>query len=190
MAKIGVWNADPRWLPEVVQLISSGAGYYGAPEYTPRGVSDQRELPQRKGVTYMPRVVPRPYVRSPEAADVRVTRWDSGQREVLVNSTGSTVLVLNLYAYPGWRATVNGNPRAIEVQPGTGLVQLSLGAGRQAITLRFESTSDRTGGWLLSLICWGLVVLYLAQPANRNQATEEVERMGQKLGVQTSWIRA
>src|ERR1041385_6830890 len=154
LARVGAWNAAPEFLLSVQQLVSSGAGYYGAPEYLPQGAIDYTNPPYRRPkVTYIPQVVPQLPVKAAEHAEVNVVQWDSQRRTLMADAQQPATVVLNLLAYPAWRATLNGEAHPLEMRPGSGLVQLSIPPGHSVIALDFALTPDRFYGWGLSSIC-------------------------------------
>lgn len=154
LARVGEWNAAPQFLYSVKQLVSSGAGYYGVPEYLPRGAFDYMTGPYRRPqITYIPHVVPQPPVKSAEHAEVNVVQWDNERRKLVADAQQPTTVVLNLLAYPAWCATLNGESHPLETRPGSGLVQLSIPPGHSVIALDFAITADRYFGWGLSTIC-------------------------------------
>ncbi|GIW09862.1 MAG: hypothetical protein KatS3mg061_0919 [Dehalococcoidia bacterium] len=61
--------------------------------------------------------------------------------------------------YPGWTATVNGQPVAITPQGSYGLITVPVPAGESLVMLRFVDTPPRTLGQLSSLLTLGGLLL-------------------------------
>ena len=75
----------------------------------------------------------------------------------LVMQTPGTVKI-NTFWFPGWAATVNGQPAAIRPGEPTGAMLVDVPAGEVQLDLRFGTTPPRTAGALVS----GLMVLVVA----------------------------
>ena len=86
------------------------------------------------------------------AATVTVRRWEPELRELSISSDQPARITLRLLNYPGWIATVNGQPRQIETEAGTGRAQLSVGPGTSLAQFRFTRTPDRNVALLVTFI--------------------------------------
>jgi hypothetical protein len=143
----------PHFVDEIAEDIQAGRGYPGLPEYTPLA-NNTLSLP--KGA---------PLVSAPgwhvgqaglAGAAVYVERWSAERKEVCVELAHPMAIGLKLLAYPGWSVTVDGKAVALQANPQTGQVQLSLPAGASRIDLRFKRTPDRSMGIAISLVTAGL----------------------------------
>jgi energy-coupling factor transporter transmembrane protein EcfT len=68
-----------------------------------------------------------------------------------IQALSSTTLTILTAHFPGWTATLNDTPLAIERSPTTGLISLPIPAGSSGeLAITFESTPIRTGAWLVS----------------------------------------
>ncbi len=74
---------------------------------------------------------------------------------------------VNLLYFPGWRATVDGQPAALRVAPPYGLIDLDLPAGEHEIALWMGSTPARRLGTLLAWGALAVVALLLLWPVRR-----------------------
>lgn len=93
------------------------------------------------------------------------TRYIGGATvEVLVRAETPVTLELYTYYFPGWRATVDGNP--VEVRPTEpyGLIALQVPAGEHVVRLRFGDTPVRLAGKGISIVSL-LVAGLLLRPA-------------------------
>ncbi len=76
-------------------------------------------------------------------------------------------LTLRFYTYffPGWRATVGGQPAEITPEPPNGLISLALPPGEHEVAVRFGSTPLRRVGQIISLATLALIgALWFAGP--------------------------
>jgi hypothetical protein len=89
-------------------------------------------------------------------AIITIRRWDPELRELSISSDQPANVTLRLLNYPGWVATVNGQPRQIVTEPGTGRAQLSLEPGRSLAQFRFSRTTDRNAGLIITFISLAL----------------------------------
>jgi hypothetical protein len=75
--------------------------------------------------------------------------WDSTY-DVTVEK--ATVLTYRQFYFPGWRATLDGEPIPIEPSVPEGLITFRVPAGSHALQLTFGSTPARTAGWAVSAL--------------------------------------
>jgi hypothetical protein len=94
----------------------------------------------------------------------QVTHHAPGHLAIAVESGSDALLVLSNINYPGWQATLNGQPA--EIIPTNGIFQgVLVPAGQHQVTLTFRPASFRWGSWLslvgvglaAGLIIWGKV---------------------------------
>jgi hypothetical protein len=78
--------------------------------------------------------------------------------EVLVRATTDVRLQFLTYWYPGWRATIDGQPVPIAREGPYGLITLDVPAGEHRVAIRFGDTPART----LAAVVSGLSVLVFA----------------------------
>ncbi|MEK6574913.1 MAG: hypothetical protein AABZ58_11465, partial [Chloroflexota bacterium] len=71
----------------------------------------------------------------------------------------------NIFYFPGWTATLDGNPIPIRPSPPHGVITLDLPAGRHEVHVARQPTSSQVAGSLISLIA--LLLLGLPLPAIR-----------------------
>ena len=71
------------------------------------------------------------------------------------------------FYYPGWRATVDGNPVSIGPTDPDGVISFDVPAGRHTIQVRFGETPLRLFADALSLLSLVAFLVLLAAPANR-----------------------
>jgi uncharacterized membrane protein YfhO len=71
--------------------------------------------------------------------------------------------------FPGWQATVDGQPVEIAPDPPDGLIGLDLLPGEHEVRLRFTATPVRQVGLALSIIAALSVVALLVWSARRDR---------------------
>jgi hypothetical protein len=84
----------------------------------------------------------------------RIIEQESGALRVTarVEAEGPVRLLFYNYYFPGWRATVDGQPAVIRPEGANGLIALDLPAGTHEAQLRFGTTPPRIAGALLSAL--------------------------------------
>ncbi len=84
--------------------------------------------------------------------------WD-----ITTGPAGATV-VLPALAWPGWRATLDGQPAAASAQPGSGRLTVAVPAGGHVVTLTLVRTPLRRAAELLSLGALLITLILLLAP--------------------------
>ncbi|HET7549949.1 MAG TPA: YfhO family protein, partial [Gemmatimonadaceae bacterium] len=96
---------------------------------------------------------------SPLTIEANVTRYDPGHISVRLDAAapaGSALVVSENY-YPGWRATVDGEPAAVG-RADYVLIGVALPAGARSIDLTFQSESYERGK-TITLVAIALSIL-------------------------------
>jgi hypothetical protein len=106
----------------------------------------------------------------PPGAAAEVVEARPGQMRVRVDAPADFVLTVRVFAFPGWRADVDGSPAAITASAPHGLITVPVPAGEHTVTLRLADTPARTAGWIVSALALlslaaGLVWPRRVQPA-------------------------
>jgi hypothetical protein len=163
LVALGAWMTTNNWWDDqdaafVADSIASGTGYQGTDEYEPLGCdrTDLPDNPQRSTLID-------PQTKSPVPttdAQLNIVAWSAEHKIVAVDVPRPTTLVLQLIAYPAWRATVNGTFAAIQPLPDTAIVSLALPAGTSRVELKFTRTRDRIFGGLISLAAGICLLLF------------------------------
>ncbi len=86
--------------------------------------------------------------------------------EVNLETPGSVLFLT--YDFPGWRATIDGQPVDHRTHPPYGLIVVDVPAGRHTVAIRHGSTPIRTSGALISAASL-LVVAFLLWPRRPKQ---------------------
>jgi hypothetical protein len=86
--------------------------------------------------------------------------WRFGQRHFRVESSTEGLLKLRMFAWPGWRISVNG--RAIALQMDTDYrLQVPIPKGSTTVEIRYRGTQSERWGWIVSGVAWLAGILYL-----------------------------
>lgn len=124
---------------------------------------------------YLPVAVQEVPTNSPMVRALRtdqpVVRWDApGARvvqardngldaELVLESEKPVQVVYRAFYFPGWRATLDGEPIPLSIVPPLGLMAVNVPAGRHTLAVQFGNTPIRTIGEIVSL---GAIVLVIA----------------------------
>jgi hypothetical protein len=141
-----VWHrVQPPWWDHAFDVekmhiaMLSGDGYEGTDEYVPINADAYEINPTARRAT----------LDGPGHARIRIEKWEAEDKEFSADVSEPTKLVLRLFNYPAWQATVNGHLVETETRDTTGQMIVPLQAGANEITVRFARTWDRAaGGWV------------------------------------------
>ncbi|MBC7264528.1 MAG: hypothetical protein H5T64_09290 [Chloroflexi bacterium] len=102
-----------------------------------------------------------------EPAEVSPTleRW-----RVAAGAEGATIAFYTHY-FPGWTATLDGEPAEISPVPSSGYISLGVPAGSHEVVLRFERTPLRTIAEGSTLLCLIVTLLFLVRSLVLNRWT-------------------
>jgi hypothetical protein len=93
-----------------------------------------------------------PNVTAGQASAAWVQRGPAGELWQIEVVSAQADLVFHTLWFPGWQATVDGQPVRLTAVPGSGLIGLTLPAGRHAVRLTFGRTPVRLAGEVISLL--------------------------------------
>lgn len=110
-----------------------------------------------------------------EGAEGRVSieRWASEKRAFQVDLTAPARVLVRTFNFPGWAATVNGNPAHILTGDELGEIVLELPEGSHSIKLVFADTASRRAGRVISYAAVAVVLflgLWLAATGRKRRA--------------------
>ncbi len=83
----------------------------------------------------------------------------------LVHTDSPTTLIYRQFYFPGWRATLDGDPLPCRPSYPDGLLMFDLPAGDHTLHIVFGTTPPRTLGWLLSALGALALIAVLIAPA-------------------------
>jgi len=85
-----------------------------------------------------------------------VESWLSSSRRLSVSTAGGGTVELRSFWFPGWRATRDGEPLALQASS-RGVVRFSLPPGDHSVELVFGRTTARNGGRAVGALGWLLL---------------------------------
>ena len=156
-------SKGPVWLHRLEDPRSFARLYYEAEvvdsdKWALELMGDIRYHERDKIVVHEPLTLPLPGYAADGKA--RVTSFAPEKITIEIDTPENAILSLSLPHYPGWQASLDGQPREI-FRAYAGLSALEIPAGAATLTLTFDPESYRIGA-LLSLATWlglGLVAL-------------------------------
>ena len=111
-----------------------------------------------------------------------------------INLPTPTDIVLRLHYFPGWEATIDGEPITIHPAPNSGLITVSLPAGEYELALDFRETPLRLVVNAISIISWAILGIIGAKMAlswwHQRRRVEQIDRAKQDRGFQDDhrWV--
>jgi 6-pyruvoyl-tetrahydropterin synthase related domain len=142
------WWDTAADLREMQDNMATGVGYEGTDEYAPTGADPSAIDKDARKVT----------VAGPAHAAIDVLHWDAESKIFTAEMSTPDQVVLRLFRYPAWRASVNGREVETTATEGTGQMLVPLSAGMNQVEVRFVRTWDRVaGGWISIFATAGVV---------------------------------
>lgn len=111
-------------------------------EYVPQDVAVWKQL-------LSVRQLPARVVLSP-GGQAHVEAWQSHARRIRVKTEDPARLGIRTFAYPGWKARLDGEPVETKAHPRTGALMVLVPPGDHVVTFAFESLPHRTMAALAS----------------------------------------
>ena len=99
---------------------------------------------------------------------LHIVEWTSHRRRLETESGLARLVTLRTFHFPGWSASLDGEPVEITAGSRDGEITLSVPPGRHSLEIRFGSTAVRQAGqWISALSLLGLAALAVALPRLR-----------------------
>ncbi|MBM4422911.1 MAG: hypothetical protein FJ030_05895 [Chloroflexi bacterium] len=158
------------------ETTSGQLGAASTAEYLPRWVAAIPDpntlLPQFAATETPSRLAP-----LPESVSLHASRFTLHAQEIIYDSASSFTAAFNLFYFPGWAATLDGDPIGIQPSSPHGLITVALPAGTHTLRLSLQPTAPQRIGVLVSLAALLILILRLVRrpsstahrspPANR-----------------------
>lgn len=109
----------------------------------------------------------------PEGATVTLSRNKPTDWTYTIATPESFELVLKAFSYPGWQASIDGQPVRVGIQKPEGFIRINVPSGEHVLRVWFGTTPTRSIATLISLSGVLLLIILssrLRQPATRHQA--------------------
>ena len=91
------------------------------------------------------------------SGEVETLRTGGSSVDARVNLDSPSTVLFYTYDFPGWRATVDGQPAAHRTEPPYGLIAVDVPAGDHRVSIRHGGTPDRDAGTWISVVSLALV---------------------------------
>ena len=91
------------------------------------------------------------------SGEVKTLRTGGSSVDARVNLDSPSTVLFYTYDFPGWRATVDGQPAAHRTEPPYGLIAVDVPAGDHRVSIRHGGTPDRDAGTWISVVSLALV---------------------------------
>ncbi|MCS7072450.1 MAG: hypothetical protein NZM00_13165, partial [Anaerolinea sp.] len=91
-------------------------------------------------------------IEGDEGARFNIATWQSERRKFTIETPVASIVNVRTFWFPGWQATVNGQPVPLRRHPLDGTMLFSVPAGTSEVLLVFGDTPVRTVGTLVSLM--------------------------------------
>jgi hypothetical protein len=163
----------PHFVSEIAEQVHSGRGYAGLLEYTPLA-SKGRSLP--RGAPLISLVDPQPREAGITTPAAYVEVWSAERKVIRADLPRPMAVNLKLLAYPAWQANVNSRPAALQQNPQTGQLMVTLPAGPSRTEIQFVQTWDQATGIGISAGSTAVLIAFWELLAvSRKRATESSE---------------
>jgi hypothetical protein len=115
-------------------------------------------------------------------AEVRCeqTHRSTQRRQWSVSAEKPTRLVLPLFAFPGWRVTLDGNSLPFATDPATGLIAVEVPAGAHALEVSLAGLREERYGLFVSLGSGAVLLLWSLQSGLRRRRIDRVSFAGSR----------
>ena len=121
-------------------------------EHIPRGVQDWERFER------LPLAGDGLLATSPRA-EVAVLEWSSHRRRIDIAAEELTEVVLRTFYFPGWEATIDGEPAPMSPVAPLYAIGLQVPPGDHQLDIRFGPTPIRVVGSVLSILAAGLLLI-------------------------------
>lgn len=93
----------------------------------------------------------------PDTGEVKELRSGGTWVDAWVNLTEPSTVLFYTYDFPGWRATVDGQPAPHRTEPPYGLIAVDVPAGEHRVSIRHGGTPARDAGTWISLVSLAII---------------------------------
>jgi Ca2+/Na+ antiporter len=157
---------DTEDVNTVKEAVDTKAGFEGTDEYDPLG-DDHTDVPQKQLEAKV--LAEKGEPESGHTPELRIVRWTSEERIVVVQSKEPARIRLRLLHYPAWLVSIDGKAAHTLRTVSYDSIVVVVPSGESRIEARFTRTMDRTIGGCISLVS-GVAAALLAWPLKRRQA--------------------
>jgi hypothetical protein len=130
------WWEKTRDFSDALADQQTGKGYEGTDEYLPVACDAYDVKPDAPPVA----------LENNGKAQIRMQAWAADDKSFTATVGQPGNLVLHLFTYPAWRATVNGQPTETDNQDDTGQMLVPVNAGENQVRVSLVRTHDQILG--------------------------------------------
>jgi hypothetical protein len=109
-------------------------------------------------VTSPPTQPPASAVEVPQGVTILATEERTDRLRVRLDAPDTARVIVNTFWFPGWQASIDGQPLAIVPEPGTGRIVVTVPSGDHELFMRFGHTPLRFWSLMVSLVAMLAVV--------------------------------
>jgi uncharacterized membrane protein YfhO len=143
----------------MVDAIQDHVGYEGTDEYVPLGVNPDNINRKASKVSAV----------GSGKKTINVMTWNANSKTFFVVADAPVHLVLRLFDYPAWKASVDGKNVPMS-RTATGEITLSVPAGNSTVRLWFSQSWDRTLGLTITMFSLALVIYFAVRRRHEDKA--------------------
>jgi hypothetical protein len=115
--------------------------------------------------------MPRAFFRDGRG-DVSIAEWTSSSRKLELDSESGGRIGVRSFWFPGWRASIDGEPLEVTGTPPGGTLAFEVPPGRHTVKLRFEATpARRAAAWVGLAALLAMPILALGSTRLRAKAS-------------------
>jgi hypothetical protein len=151
---------------DAAQGERQGVADWVAPEFTPVAYMDYKDI--KKVRLDFPRAA-----FTEGMGEITVSRWATSRRTLHLQSALGGSVQVHTFWFPGWTATLDGEPLAIAPAPPYGAINFKAPPGSHIVELIFGSTPPRRAGWWVGAFSVLLTALLAWAPRRRAVRTPE-----------------
>jgi hypothetical protein len=130
------WWEQTRDFSNALADQQTGKGYEGTDEYLPVASDAYDVKPDAQPVT----------LENNGQAQIRMQAWAADEKSFTATVSQPGNLVLHLFTYPAWMATVNGQVTETDNQDDTGQMLIPVNAGENQVRVSLIRTHDQMLG--------------------------------------------
>jgi len=125
--------------------------------------------------TELPDDTPQAELATEDNGQVSVDEWKPQHRVIRAEPLTDDQLLIRTFNFPGWTATVDGNPVALKTAEDLGDIEIDLTAGAHLVTLDFRDTPVRSRFRVVTLGTVGLMCVLTAASVVKRKSSSTLD---------------
>lgn len=147
-----------RWRSSDLDAVVVSLQARSTPSF-PASLETQHRLPLLPRLTTNRTMVAAAF--SQGEGQVQFLKWQPRTIELNINSSSQSTLLISRFYYPGWHAVSGSNAIPVDPAFASGLIQISVSAGSQRVTLEMNRTLPEKAGLIISGLSLGGILFHL-----------------------------